>query len=98
MYQRASNLYPTKYFPAHWTFHARPSFARPKIVKSSFCRETEIALPELGPATTEAELDALFNQIDAEIALDPEMTQDLLDILNDEDEEMDEDDYEEPQG
>ena len=70
----------------------------PEIVKSSFCREPEIVLPELGQATTEAELNDLLSQIDAEIALDPEMTQDLLDILNDEDEEMEEEAYEEPEG
>ena len=71
----------------------------PEIVKSSFCREPEVVLPALGPVTTDAELDDLFNQIDAEIELDPEMSQDLLDLLNDEDEDMmEEETYEEPIG
>ena len=71
----------------------------PEIVKSSFCREPEVVLPPLGPVTTDAELDDLFNQIDAEIELDPEMSQDLLDLLNDEDEDMiEEETYEEPIG
>merc|ERR1712045_356954 len=71
----------------------------PEIVKSSFCREPEIVLPELGPATTDAELDDLLGQIEAGIDMDPELTQDLLDILNDEDQDMEEEEvYEEPQG
>merc|ERR1711956_54918 len=71
----------------------------PEIVKSSFCREPEVVLPALGPVTTDAELDDLFNQIDAEIELDPEMSQDLLDLLNDEDEDMiEEEAYDQPIG
>lgn len=70
----------------------------PEVVKSSFAPPPPV-LPELGPATSAAELDDLLAEIDKEIALDPELTQDLLDILNDEDEEMVEDeDYDEPQG
>merc|ERR1712203_632510 len=74
---------------------------RPKdIVKSSFCqKETPIEnLPPLAPATTEEELEALFAQIDQEIDIDPELSQDLLDILNDEEEgEAMEEGYEEEQ-
>ena len=55
-------------------------------------------MPELGPTTTDAELNDLLGAIDKEIELDPELTQDLLDILNDEDEEMADEEYEEPQG
>ena len=63
------------------------------IVKSSFCAPdiTLEKLPPLGPATTDDELNALFDQIDKEIDIDPELTLDLLDILyDDEGEEIDE--------
>ena len=53
---------------------------RPDVVKSSFCAPPP-TLPELAPATTEAELNDLLDQIDAEIALDPELSQDLLELL-----------------
>ena len=43
-------------------------------------------MPELGPATTDAELDDLLAQIDAQVGLDPELSQDLLEFLDDEDE------------
>ena len=45
--------------------------------------------------TTDDELNALFEEIGKEIDMDPEMSQDLLEFLNSEEEE-DEDDYEEP--
>lgn len=64
----------------------------PEVVKSSFA--PPVVLPELGPTTSEAELNDLLDQMEKEIAIDPELTQDLLDILNDEDEEMMEDDDE----
>ena len=48
-------------------------------------------MPELGPATTDAELDDLLAQIDKEVSLDPELSQDLLEFL-DEENEGDEDD------
>merc|ERR1711994_1118215 len=80
---------------------SKQAVERPKnIVKSSFCKsETPIAnLPPLAPATTEEELEALFAQIDQEIDIDPELSQDLLDILNDEEEgEAMEEGYEEEQ-
>ena len=69
------------------------------MVKSSFA--PAIVLPELGPTTSENELNDLLAEIDKEIALDPELTQDLLDILNDEDAEMleeEEEDFEPVQG
>ena len=46
-------------------------------------------MPELGPATTDAELDDLLNQIDKEISLDPELSQDLLEFLDEDDEGVD---------
>merc|ERR1711923_261104 len=69
---------------------------KPKdIVKSSFCKSEPVDLPPLGPATTEDELNALFDQIDKEIDIDPELTQDLLDILNDEEGEGEDENMEE---
>jgi hypothetical protein len=39
------------------------------------------------PKTTEADLNALLEEIDREIALDPELADDLLDMLDEEEEE-----------
>merc|ERR1712109_151519 len=80
---------------------SKQAVERPKnIVKSSFCEKPKPIedLPPLAPATTEEELEALFAQIDQEIDIDPELSQDLLDILNDEEEgEAMEEGYEEEQ-
>ena len=55
----------------------------PEVVKSSFCAPAA-PLPELGPATTEAELNDLLDAIDKEIQMDPELSGDLLELLADE--------------
>ena len=75
---------------------AKVAETRPDIVKSSFCAPdpTPEQLAPLGPRTTDDELNALFEEIGREADMDPEMTQDLLDFLNsDEDEEEYEEEY-----